>query len=82
MDLDNRPTGWGVTIVAPPDLNEIQAAAERLKHVVVRTPLLPLQSFDKTTDIFLKPEILQPIGSYKLRGVYNWAASLRLCKYC
>lgn len=76
MDLDNRPTGWGGATASPPDLTEIQAAAERLKHVVVRTPLLPLHSFDKTTDIFLKPEILQPIGSYKIRGAYNWAASL------
>jgi len=24
----------------------------------------------------LKPEVLQPIGSFKLRGVYNWAACL------
>ena len=77
MDIDDKPTGWGGAPVSPPDLSEIQAAAERLKHVVVRTPLLPLQSFDKATDIFLKPEILQPIGSYKLRGVYNWAASLK-----
>jgi threonine dehydratase len=76
MNFDDKPTGWGGAPVSPPDLNEIQAASERLKHVVVRTPLLPLQSFDEATDIFLKPEILQPIGSYKLRGVYNWAASL------
>ena len=76
MGLDNRPTGWGGATESPPDLTEIQAAAERLKHVVIRTPLLPLHSFDKATDIFLKPEILQPIGSYKIRGAYNWAASL------
>jgi len=30
MDLDNRPTGWGGATVSPPDLTEIQAAAERL----------------------------------------------------
>lgn len=76
MDPDKRPTGWGGSIASQPNLTEIQAASERLKHVIVRTPLVPLHSFDKTTDIFLKPEILQPIGSYKIRGAYNWAASL------
>ncbi len=78
MDLTNRPTGWGGATVSPPTLTKIQAAAERLRHIIVRTPLVPLHSFDNTTDIFLKPEILQPIGSYKIRGVYNWAASLTI----
>jgi threonine dehydratase len=41
-----------------------------------RTPLVPLHSYDAKTDILLKPEILQPIGSFKVRGVYNWAACL------
>ena len=41
MGLDNRPTGWGGATESPPDLTEIQVAAERLKHVVIRTPLLP-----------------------------------------
>ncbi len=76
MNPDKRPTGWGGATAFPPDLTEIQAASERLKQVIVRTPLIPLHSFDNTTDIFLKPEILQPIGSYKIRGAYNWAASL------
>jgi len=76
MNPDKRPTGWGGATAFPPDLTEIQAASERLKQAIVRTPLIPLHSFDKTTDIFLKPEILQPIGSYKIRGTYNWAASL------
>jgi len=76
MNPDKRPTGWGGATAFPPDLTEIQAASERLKQVIVRTPLIPLHSFNKTTGIFLKPEILQPIGSYKIRGAYNWAASL------
>ena len=76
MDPEKRPTGWGGATAFPPDPTEIQAASERLKQVIVRTPLIPLHSFDKTTDIFLKPEILQPTGSYKIRGAYNWAASL------
>ena len=76
MKPDKKPTGWGGTPVPQPDISEIQTAAERLKDVIVRTPLVPLYSSDSKVDIFLKPELLQPIGSFKIRGVYNWAASL------
>jgi threonine dehydratase len=46
----------------------------RLDGVTVRTPLIPLQYEDRT--LFLKPENLQPIGAFKLRGAYNKIASL------
>lgn len=49
-------------------LNDIEAAASRLVGVAVRTPLLDLHGHD---DIWIKPEVLQPIGSFKLRGAYN-----------
>jgi threonine dehydratase len=39
-----------------------------MKNVIVRTPLVPLHSYDSKVDISLKPEILQPIGSFKIRG--------------
>ncbi len=52
-------------------LESIQAAASRLDGVTVRTPLLALNGTGNTEGIFIKPEVLQPIGSYKLRGVYN-----------
>ncbi|MFB3131108.1 MAG: pyridoxal-phosphate dependent enzyme, partial [Rhodothermales bacterium] len=74
--MANRPTGWGGPPVTAPDLAEIKTAAQRISTVAVRTPLVPLHSYDGTTDLWLKPEVLQPIGSFKLRGVYNWAASL------
>jgi threonine dehydratase len=35
-----------------------------------------LHSYDTVTDIHLKPEVLQPVGSFKIRGVGNWALSL------
>jgi threo-3-hydroxy-L-aspartate ammonia-lyase len=63
------------------DLGEIRAAAERIRGVVVRTPLLPFGSplpgdrFGRTR-AWLKPESLQPIGAFKLRGAYNAVASL------
>jgi threonine dehydratase len=42
--------------------------------VTVHTPLIPLAYAGQT--IFLKPENLQPIGAFKLRGAYNKVASL------
>jgi threonine dehydratase len=53
------------------ELEEIRAAAERIRGVAVRTPLLP---WDERT--WLKPESLQPIGAFKMRGAYNKLASL------
>jgi threonine dehydratase len=52
-------------------IDDIRAAAERLRGVAVRTPLLP---WDERT--WLKPESLQPIGAFKMRGAYNRIATL------
>ena len=75
-DLPEKPTGWGGDPVAQPSLEKVKQAAKLLHGVIVQTPLVPLKSYQEPTTIQLKPETLQPIGSYKLRGVYNWAASL------
>jgi threonine dehydratase len=56
---------------APPALEEVQAARERIADSVVRTPLVPLQADEAPGEIFLKLENLQPIGSFKLRGAGN-----------
>lgn len=58
-----------------PTLDEIRAAAARLDGVIVRTPLVPLHSYGEPSGIFLKPEILQPVGSFKLRTVFNAVAA-------
>lgn len=50
---------------------EIEAARERLRDLVVRTPLVPLNLEDTSTDIYLKLENLQPTGSFKVRGAGN-----------
>lgn len=76
QDLASRPTGWGGPIVEPPTVAAVAAAAERIGEVVVHTPLVPFYSGKEATGILLKPEIFQPIGSFKLRGVFNWAAAL------
>jgi threo-3-hydroxy-L-aspartate ammonia-lyase len=52
-------------------LDEIRAAADRIRGVATRTPLL---RWDDRT--WLKPESLQPVGAFKMRGAYNKIASL------
>ena len=59
-----------------PTLEEVRIAAERLRPVIVRTPLVPLHSFSETSNIFLKPEIHQAVGSFKIRGVYHAVSQL------
>lgn len=71
-----RRTGWGGDPVVAPTISEFEAAAARISGVAVRTPLMPLHGYDAAPDIWLKPEVLQPVGSFKIRGVYNWAAGL------
>ena len=54
-----------------PDLvsvDEIRAAAARLDGVALRTPLVPFPMAEPR--LLLKPESLQPVGSFKLRGAY------------
>jgi threonine dehydratase len=52
-------------------ISDIQAAADRIKGAAVRTPLL---RFDDA--LWLKPESLQPVGAFKIRGAYNALARL------
>lgn len=54
-------------------LTDVRAAAENVKGRVVRTPLL---AAPWAGDLWLKPESLQPIGAFKLRGAYHAVASL------
>jgi threonine dehydratase len=59
-------------------VDEVRAAAERLRGVTVRTPLLesPALSRKSGAQVRLKLESLQRTGSFKLRGAYNYVASL------
>jgi len=52
-------------------IDRIHAAAERIRGVATRTPLL---RWDDTT--WLKAESLQPVGAFKMRGAYNKIATL------
>ena len=51
----------------------IQRAAQRLQGTAVRTPLIRLPFYE---DVYAKAENLQLTGSFKLRGAYNFLASL------
>jgi len=55
-------------------LSDIREACSRLDGITVRTPLIPLEHDGHI--LHLKPENLQPIGAFKLRGAYNKIASL------
>ena len=65
-----------MTVPDRPSLPEIRAATAGLDGVVVRTPLVPLHTFDGPVDILLKPEIHQAVGSFKIRGVFNAVSRL------
>jgi threonine dehydratase len=54
-------------------LESIRAAAADLVGVAVRTPLLPVDQLSDQlgTQVFVKPESLQRVGAFKLRGAYT-----------
>lgn len=53
-------------------LDEIRAASDRIAGHAVRTPLLA----SPWPDVLLKPELLQAIGAFKIRGAVNAIAAL------
>lgn len=55
-------------------VDDIRAAARRINGSVVRTPLVPAPWAGD--DVWLKPESLQAIGAFKVRGAFNALASL------
>ena len=54
-------------------------AADRIARYVVRTPVLRVEP-RPGTELFLKPESLQPVGAFKIRGAFN--RMLRLPSDC
>jgi threonine dehydratase len=69
------------TTVASPGLvtlDDLEAAARTLAGVAVRTPLLPVDALTErfAVPIWLKPEMLQRGGAFKLRGAYTYIARL------
>ncbi|MGH9226691.1 MAG: threonine ammonia-lyase IlvA [Acidimicrobiales bacterium] len=62
----------------PLSAKDVMAAADVLADVAVRTPLERNDRLSAQTgaDVWLKREDLQAVRSYKLRGAYNFIASL------
>ncbi|KUN23708.1 pyridoxal-5'-phosphate-dependent protein [Streptomyces antibioticus] len=68
-----------MTIVPPPvTLDDIRSAADRLKGVAHRTPVLRSRTLDARVgaEVFLKCENFQRVGAFKFRGAYNAASRL------
>ncbi|MBP2321271.1 threonine dehydratase [Kibdelosporangium banguiense] len=57
-------------------IDDIRAAADRIRPVAVRTPLLQAPWADPERPLWIKPENLQPIGAFKIRGAFNALAKL------
>jgi len=63
-------------VPALPTLEELREARERIRPAVRRTPLVPADERFGAEDLYLKLETFQPVGSFKLRGVFNAVAAL------
>lgn len=57
-------------------LDDIVAAAERLRGVALHTPLLPCAWAPADRPLLIKAESLQPVGAFKIRGAYNAVAQI------
>ncbi len=60
-------------------IDDVRAAAARLRGSVFHTPARRSEWLSDATgaDVFLKLEIVQPTGSYKIRGAFNAAMAVR-----
>ncbi|MBJ7339180.1 threonine/serine dehydratase [Mycolicibacterium sp.] len=57
-------------------IDDIHAAADRIRGWVVHTPLIPAPWGDPERPLWLKPENLQAVGAFKVRGAFNAIARL------
>ena len=59
-------------------LADLRAAADILRGIAVRTPLVPSDALSEVigTPAFVKPEMLQRGGAFKFRGAYHYVARL------
>lgn len=62
----------------PVTFADVRAAAERLRGIAHRTPILTSRTFDALTgrQVFFKCENFQRAGAFKFRGAYNRLAQL------
>jgi len=67
-----------VKVTYQPTVEKVKRAAENLKDVVLKTPLMKNDRYSKAlgANVFFKREDLQQVRSYKIRGAYNKISSL------
>ncbi len=70
-----------MTVASPPELvslEAIRAAAQHLRGVAVHTPLLPVEELAErhAFAVYVKPESLQRVGAFKLRGAFTLVRQL------
>ncbi|SDM69217.1 pyridoxal-phosphate dependent enzyme [Actinacidiphila guanduensis] len=67
-----------MTQAGPVTLDDVRDAAERIKGVAHRTPVLRSRTLDRIAgaEVLLKCENFQRIGAFKFRGAYNAASRL------
>ncbi|WP_329342321.1 threo-3-hydroxy-L-aspartate ammonia-lyase [Streptomyces sp. NBC_00663] len=68
-----------MTTTPPPvTLDAVRSAADRLKGIAHRTPVLRSRTLDARVgaEVFLKCENFQRVGAFKFRGAYNAASRL------
>lgn len=72
------PPGPSAAGAAFPTLEDVRAAAGRRRGVVRRTPLVRSDALSEAAgaEVHLKLETLQRTGAFKLRGAYNFVATL------
>jgi threonine dehydratase len=60
-------------------LSQIQAARQRIAPCIRRTPLTPSATLSERlkTNVYVKLELFQKTGSFKVRGAFNKALSLK-----
>jgi threonine dehydratase len=76
-----RTTEAPMAVAEMVELKDIRQAQKRIQGVAVRTPLVryfpPAGNGELVSgELWLKPESLQPIGAFKIRGAYNKIVSL------
>lgn len=64
----------------PIPIEGVRQARENLQGLIIRTPLIPFWNDDPEYRIYLKLEVLQAIGSFKLRGAANRLAGVDAVK--
>ncbi len=58
-------------VIQAPGIEDIRAAAERLRGLALHSPLVRFNPPDGGSDIYLKLENLQPVGAFKVRSMGN-----------